>query len=59
MPPRNVQLTSNWPIAPLSKRMSAIALSSASIGCMSVSAQHTTSSGRFSLPTKLRMISTQ
>ena len=45
MPPRNVQLTSNWPIAPDSKRISAIALSSASIGCTSVSAQHITSSG--------------
>ena len=59
MPPRKVQLTSNWPMAPLSKRIRAIALSSASIGWTSVSAQHTTSNGRFSFPTKLRMISTQ
>ena len=43
IPPRNVHETSNWPIAPDSKRISAIALSSASIGCTSVSAQHITS----------------
>ena len=59
MPPRNVQLTSNWPIAPLSKRISAIALSSASIGWTSVSVQHITSTGRFSLPMYERMISMQ
>ena len=59
MPPRNVHETSNWPIAPDSKRISAIALSSASIGCTSVSAQHITSSGRLSLPMKLRTISMQ
>ena len=39
--------------------MSAIALSSASIGWTSVSSQHITRTGRFSLPTKLRMISMQ
>ena len=39
MPPRKVQLTSNWPIAPLSNRMSEMALSSASMGWTSVSAQ--------------------
>jgi hypothetical protein len=51
IPPRNVQLTSTWPIAPLSNLISAIALSSASIGCTRVSAQHITSTGRFPLPT--------
>ena len=59
MPPRNVQLTSNWPIAPDSNRISAIALSSSSIGWTSVSVVHMTSTGRFPLPTKLRMISMQ
>ena len=59
MPPRNVQLTSNWPIAPDSNRMSAMALSSSSIGWTSVSVWHSTSSGRFPLPAKLRMISMQ
>ena len=59
MPPRNVQLTSNWPIAPDSNRMSAIALSSSSIGWTSVSVVHMTSTGRLPLPTKLRMISMQ
>ena len=59
MPPRKVQLTSNWPMAPLSNLMSAMPLSSASMGWTSVSAQHMTSTGRFSLPMKLRMISMQ
>ena len=59
MPPRNVQLTSNWPMAPDSKRISAIALSSSSIGWTSVSVWQRTSSGRLPLPTKLRMISMQ
>ncbi len=59
MPPRKVQLTSNWPVAPDSNRMSAIALSSSEIGWTRVSVVHMTSSGRFPLPTKLRMISTQ
>jgi len=36
-----------------------IALSSAAIGCTSVSAQHITSTGRLFLPAKLRMISAQ
>ena len=59
IPPRNVQLTSNWPIAPDSNRMSAIALSSSAIGWTSVSVWHSTSTGRLPLPTKLRMISMQ
>ena len=59
MPPRNVQLTSNCPIAPDSKRMSAIALSSSAIGWTSVSVWHITSTGRLPLPTKLRAISMQ
>ncbi len=59
MPPRNVQLTSNCPIAPDSNRISAIALSSSSIGWTSVSVVHMTSTGRFPLPTKLRTISMQ
>ena len=59
IPPRNVQLTSNWPIAPLSNLIRAIPLSSASIGWTSVSVQHMTSSGLLSLPTKLRTISMQ
>ena len=59
MPPRNVQLTSNWPMAPDSNRISAIALSSSAIGWTSVSVWHRTSTGRFPLPTKLRMISMQ
>ncbi len=59
IPPRNVQLTSNWPIAPDSNRMSAMALSSSAIGWTRVSVWHITSSGRFPLPTKLRMISMQ
>ena len=42
MPPRNVQLTSNWPIAPDSNLISAIALSSSSIGWTSVSVVHIT-----------------
>ena len=59
IPPRNVQLTSNWPIAPDSKRMSAMALSSSAIGWTRVSVWHITSTGRFPLPAKLRMISMQ
>ena len=59
IPPRNVQLTSNWPIAPDSNRISAMALSSSSIGWTRVSVVHMTSTGRFPLPTKLRMISMQ
>ncbi len=59
IPPRNAQLTSNWPTAPFSKRTSPMPWSSASIGCTSVSAQHMTSTGRMRLPMKLRMISTQ
>jgi hypothetical protein len=59
IPPRKVQLTSNWPTAPLSKRMMAIALSSASIGWTRVSAQHMTSTGRLPLPTNDRTISMQ
>ena len=59
IPPRKVQLTSNWPTAPLSKRISAIALSSASIGWTRVSFQHITSTGRFPLPTNDRTISMQ
>jgi len=59
IPPRNVQLTSNWPIAPDSKRIRAIALSSSSIGWTRVSVVHITSTGRFPLPTKFRMISMQ
>ena len=39
MPPRNDQLTSNWPIAPFSYFTQPTALSSASIGCTRVSAQ--------------------
>ena len=50
MPPRKVQQTSNWPMAPYSNRISATALSSASIGWTSVSLQHMTSTGRFPLP---------
>ena len=59
IPPRNVQLTSNCPIAPDSKRISATALSSSAIGWTSVSVWQSTSTGRFPLPTKLRMISMQ
>ncbi len=46
-------------MAPDSKRISAIALSSSSIGWTSVSVWHITSTGRLPLPTKLRMISMQ
>ena len=59
IPPRKVQLTSNWPTAPLSKRIRAIALSSAAIGWTSVSFQHITSTGRFPLPTNECTISMQ
>ena len=59
IPPRNVQDTSNCPTAPDSNRMKATALSSSAIGWTSVSVWHSTSTGRFSLPTKLRMISMQ
>jgi hypothetical protein len=59
MPPRKVHETSNWPMAPDSKRMSAIALSSSAMGWTSVSVWHMTSIGRLPLPTKLRMISMQ
>ena len=59
MPPRKVQLTSNWPMAPDSKRMKATALSSSAMGWTSVSVWHITSTGRLPLPTKLRMISMQ
>ena len=59
IPPRNVQLTSNWPMAPDSNRISATALSSSAIGWTSVSVWHRTSTGRLPLPTKLRMISMQ
>ena len=59
MPPRKVQLTSNWPTAPDSNRIRATALSSSSMGWTSVSVWHITSSGRLPLPTKLRMISMQ
>jgi len=59
IPPRNVQETSTWPIAPDSKRIRKMALSSAAIGWTSVSAQAITSSGRLSLPTKVRAISMQ
>src|SRR5262249_6658976 len=57
--PRKVQLTSNCPVAPDSNRMSAMALSSSEMGCTRVSVWHSTSTGRFPLPTKLRMISMQ
>jgi len=50
IPPRNVHETSNCPIAPDSKRIRQIALSSASIGCTRVSVQAMTSRGRFPLP---------
>ncbi len=52
IPPRNVQLTSNWPMAPDSNRMSATALSSSAIGWTSVSVWQSTSSGRFPFPAK-------